>query len=177
MASILKVNTIQDATNSNTAMTIDSSGRVQFENKPAYHVYYATGGSGDGLTGVIAWNTAKLNVGTMCNLSTGIATIPVAGIYHLYFHALGTNDSGGAMADDIHIRIETSIDSGSNYTSHQIALGDQSTSGTAGYIAVSASVTLDLPVNALVRNRVSAQYTYVENTANPYSYAGGFLIG
>ena len=27
MASILKVNTIQDATNSNTAMTIDSSGR------------------------------------------------------------------------------------------------------------------------------------------------------
>ena len=28
MASILKVNTIQDATNSNTAMTIDSSGRV-----------------------------------------------------------------------------------------------------------------------------------------------------
>ena len=28
MASILKVNTIQDATNSTTAMTIDSSGRV-----------------------------------------------------------------------------------------------------------------------------------------------------
>ena len=28
MASILKVNTIQDATNSNTAMTIDSSGRI-----------------------------------------------------------------------------------------------------------------------------------------------------
>ena len=172
----LQVETISH-TNNTTGMTIDSSGRVQFENKPAYHVYYSTGGGGDGLTGVMAWNTAKLNVGTMCNLSTGIATIPVAGIYHLYFHALGTNDSGGAMADDIHIRIETSIDSGSNYTSHQIAMGDITTSGTAGYMIVSASVTLDLPVNALVRNRVSAQYAYVENSVYPYSYAGGYLIG
>tara|TARA_X000001382_G_C3111369_1_gene160024 strand:- start:242 stop:769 length:528 start_codon:yes stop_codon:yes gene_type:complete len=172
----LLVQTIKH-TNNTTAMSVDSSGRVQFENKPAYHVYYSTGGGGDGLTGVIAWNAAKLNVGTMCNLSTGVATIPVAGIYHLYFHALGTNDSGGAMADDLHIRIETSTDSGSNYTGHMIGLGDHSTAGTAGYIGTSASVTLDLAAGTLVRNRVSAQYTYVENTEQPYSYAGGFLIG
>ena len=176
MASELHVDAIKHS-GGTSAMTIDSSGRVQFENKPAYHVYYSTGGGGSGLTGVIAWNSAKLNVGTICNLSTGIATIPVAGIYHLYFHGLGTNSSGGAMSDDIQIRIETSTDGGSNYTSHQIALGDHSTSSTAGYIAVSASVTLDLAQNTLVRNRVSAQYTYVENTANPYSYAGGYLIG
>ena len=38
MASILKVNTIQDATNSNTAMTIDSSGRVLTAVRPAFRV-------------------------------------------------------------------------------------------------------------------------------------------
>ena len=36
MASILKVNTIQDATNSNTAMTIDSSGRVLTPARPSF---------------------------------------------------------------------------------------------------------------------------------------------
>ena len=36
MASILKVNTIQDATNSNTAMSIDSSGRVLTPARPSF---------------------------------------------------------------------------------------------------------------------------------------------
>ena len=34
MASILKVNTIQDATNSNTALSIDSSGRILYPSIP-----------------------------------------------------------------------------------------------------------------------------------------------
>ena len=38
MASILKVNTIQDATNSTTAMTIDSSGRILTPARPAFSV-------------------------------------------------------------------------------------------------------------------------------------------
>ena len=36
MASILKVNTIQDATNSNTAMTIDSTGRILTPARPSF---------------------------------------------------------------------------------------------------------------------------------------------
>ena len=36
MASILKVNTIQDATNSNTAMTIDTSGRILTPARPSF---------------------------------------------------------------------------------------------------------------------------------------------
>ena len=38
MASILKVNTIQDATNSNTAISVDSSGRVTTPSRPAFSV-------------------------------------------------------------------------------------------------------------------------------------------
>ena len=36
MASILKVNTIQDATNSNTAMSIDSTGRILTPARPSF---------------------------------------------------------------------------------------------------------------------------------------------
>ena len=38
MASILKVNTIQDATNSNTAMTVSSTGVISEPNRPCFHV-------------------------------------------------------------------------------------------------------------------------------------------
>ena len=38
MASILKVNTIQDATNSNTAMTFSSTGVISEPNRPCFHV-------------------------------------------------------------------------------------------------------------------------------------------
>jgi len=39
MASILKVNTIQDATNSNTAISVDSSGRVTTPTRPHAFMY------------------------------------------------------------------------------------------------------------------------------------------
>ena len=38
MASILKVNTIQDATNSNTAISVDTAGRVTTPARPAFRV-------------------------------------------------------------------------------------------------------------------------------------------
>ena len=44
MASIIKVNTIQDATNSNTAMTIDSSGRITEPQKPSVTVDISSSG-------------------------------------------------------------------------------------------------------------------------------------
>ena len=177
MASTLKVNTIQH-TGGTTGMTIDSSGRILQPNKPAFHVYRDTGGGGGAVSGVVAWNSAKINVGTMTNLSTGITTIPVTGLYHLYFHGLGTNSSGGAMSDDLHLRIETSPAGGGSYTSHMIRLGDQSTIGSGGgYISVSAAVTLSLSATDLVRFNVTVGHIYIENTNNPYSYAGGFFLG
>ena len=176
--STLKVGTIQDHANGNNALVIDSSGRVQQPQKPAFHVYRDTGGGGGGVTGVVAWNSAKVNVGTMTNLSTGITTIPVTGLYHLYFHGLGTNSSGGAMSDDLHLRIETSPAGGGSYTSHMIRLGDHSTIGSGGgYISVSAAVTLSLSATDLVRFNVTVGHIYIDNTNNPYSYAGGFFLG
>ena len=163
-------------TGGTTAMSVDSGGRVQFPNKPAYHVYRKTGGSSTGTTGVVAWNTAKVNVGTMCNLSTGIATIPVSGLYYLYFVGLSTNSGGGSMSGDMAIRIEISTDNGSSFTAQNVGFA-HAVSGAQGYINVTACMTLDLSANTQVRNNVSGGYSYFDNSDQPYSYAGGYLIG
>ena len=79
MASILKVNTIQDATNSTTAMSIDSSGRVTTPVKPAFH---AVRTSNQTSAGVGAFDTATLNAGSHYDTSNYRFTAPVAGLYY-----------------------------------------------------------------------------------------------
>ena len=90
MASILKVNTIQDATNSNTALSIDSSGRITEPNKPAFLATYAND----------AWSTVSNNdVVNFNDVSSGDCfdngsnfvtgtyrfVAPVAGTYYFAF--------------------------------------------------------------------------------------------
>lgn len=93
MASVLKVSEIQDPTNSNTALTIDSSGRVLMPVKPAFHVYRNAGNVG--ATATIVFNVAELNQGNHFDTSTGLFTAPVAGIYYFSAFGMKTNNSGG----------------------------------------------------------------------------------
>ena len=89
MASILKVNTIQDATNSNTAMTIDTSGRVLKPTTPHFHV-----GKNDGHIGAsttIVWNSVTRDTESAYNTSTGIYTVPLTGLWWFGVSALANN--------------------------------------------------------------------------------------
>jgi len=85
MASIIKVNTIQDATNSNTAMTIDSTGRILTPARPSFaahlsaDVNYGTADAYQKLT----FNSTHHNVGGHYSTSTGKFTAPLTGIYYL----------------------------------------------------------------------------------------------
>ena len=95
MTSILKVSEIQDPTNSNTALTIDSSGRVTTPAKPAFSVT----GLGSNFT-IISGAETKLpfqgtptvNVGS--HYSSGTFTAPVAGVYWIQSYALILNSGG-----------------------------------------------------------------------------------
>lgn len=171
----LDVGTIR-ATNGTTAMSVDSSGRVTEPNKPSWHVYYKPSSGGTGLQGVIAWNTAHKNVGTMCNLSTGIVTVPVTGTYYIYTALLGTNYGGGSMSEDMAAFID--VDTGSGFTSKSRVFSDFSIIGNgSGYIAGNIFLTYPLSANDQIRINVTGGHIYAESNDDPFSYFGGFLVG
>ena len=82
MASILKVDTIQQTSGTN-AMSIDSSGRPTFPNRPAFEAWYTgsnmtfNSGSNAGLT----YNNVEQQGGTNFSTATGKFTVPITGIY------------------------------------------------------------------------------------------------
>ena len=100
MTSILKVSEIQDPTNGNTALTVDTSGRF---NAPANPILHATGGSGMGwlspsgsaatITGwVTSGTTVAFNRGF--SVSSGVVTVPCDGIYEVHMSLLTETNAG-----------------------------------------------------------------------------------
>jgi len=87
MSSILKVSSIQDPTNSNTALSIDSSGRIL---TPARPVFRATGPSPSNVTNqnyttatkLTFWDNEMFDVGSNFDATTNYRfTAPITGYY------------------------------------------------------------------------------------------------
>ena len=82
--STLKVGTIQDHANGNTAITIDSAGRVLTPARPAFRgtrTYTTTDFSGTGLD--ITGYTEDFDIGGAFDASAGTYTVPLTGIYQI----------------------------------------------------------------------------------------------
>lgn len=100
MTSVLKVTEIQDPTNSNTALTIDSSGRVSLPQIPCACVTINTSNSQDTsnpytTTGAdILFNKVTINQGSVYDSTNGKFTAPIAGIYEFSYTFLKDDDSG-----------------------------------------------------------------------------------
>jgi len=92
MTSILKVSTIQDPTNSNTALTIDSSGRILQPAKPVFSASKTTVQNETTPNAWIAinWDSVDINVGNC--YSANVFTAPVAGNYFLSY-SIRVNDT------------------------------------------------------------------------------------
>lgn len=84
MTSILKVTEIQDPTNSNTALEIDSSGRVTHPQKPYVFVAIEQGTAGwlaHASNDAIKFNTVIEGDSNLFDTSTHKFTCPVGGLY------------------------------------------------------------------------------------------------
>ena len=90
MTSILKVSEIQDPTNGNSALTVDTSGRVL---QPARPIFYATADNTISMTTSYAKTTSFsnviVNVGGHYNNSTSRFTVPITGVYNFGIASIG----------------------------------------------------------------------------------------
>ena len=98
MTSILKVSEIQDPTNSNTALTIDSSGNPTFAKNISqtdlqWWSGYHDANEAPGVGGTIV-NWTK-HQGNGITEASGVWTIPVAGVYIISLSVLGDAAAGG----------------------------------------------------------------------------------
>ena len=86
MTSILKVSEIQDPTNSNTALTIDSSGVVKQNQLPFFHAYDVTNTSGVVGYKTIDWANRDVTDKINWDAVNYRITPTVAGYYQISFN-------------------------------------------------------------------------------------------
>ena len=162
MASILKVNTIQDATNSNTAMSIDSTGRILTPARPAFNVWYS--GSNLASTATIVWNNVEINVGSHYDTSNGRFTAPITGIYFFSWFAVSTSGTefGTRLAIDGSVSSHV-------WTFSNAASGDNQFESASGSTMLSLSASQYVTITCSNGTMLGA--------ANYHNNFCGYLVG
>ena len=124
-------------TNGTTAQTIDSSGRVTTPQRPAFHADSSTH-QGSGIyafTSYTASGIGRFNQGGHLNLSTGIFTVPITGVYTFGFVFRDTVNTTGRKIGRIYL----------NDTDFEVAEND------GIYSDIGGSLTYLLSANDTVR--------------------------
>ena len=171
-ATNLEVTTIKDKTNSNTAMSIDTSGRVTTPTRPAFHARL----SGTGATGVqgsLVFNEEDFDIGSNYDTSNGRFTAPIAGIYYFAFDALVANSSGAALPANNYTRVRF-LKNGSSGLFSQFSYNF---SGSAQFNTINRIDCIQLSANDYIQVQVEYQYVYTDATGEFDPVFQGFLIG
>ena len=163
--STLKVGTIQDHTNSNTAISIDSSGRILTPARPAFRGTIGTIGVADYTTETTMTSfTEDYDIGSDFNHTTGIFTAPITGIYQInYFGAF----NGAAAATNINFKLVEGSSTQVFMAQTDPQGGGQETIGASLTLSLTASDTLKL--NVLVGTDTAVGIKNIDFS--------GFLVG
>ena len=177
--STLKVGTIQDHANSNTAISIDSSGRVTTPARPAFMVglsatYTHTSGN------VIQYNSTDnqgFNTGNHFDLTNHKFVVPINGLYQ--FHA-STSIASGEYSRSANIRMhinDTNIDS--RFGARNNLDGDRS--GSSSYLGLRGLWIINLTAGQQITWKSSWETDgNMESTESMHyhgTYCWGMLVG
>tara|TARA_R100001463_G_scaffold81100_2_gene135654 strand:+ start:7 stop:879 length:873 start_codon:yes stop_codon:yes gene_type:complete len=174
----LDLATIKDSTGTNTAITIDSDGRILQPAKPFFHVTESNNTDGTGMTGQIAFDTVVTDIGSHYN-TAGFFKVPIAGLYHFSFSGFGCGTtSGGAVASGVDSFILMQKATADDFSAGLYTISNAYGYGTgAHYPNAAMSANVYLAANDRVRIFVSRQYLYASADADYDPHFSGFLIG
>ena len=163
MSSVLKVSSIQDPTNSNTALSIDSSGRVTMANTVEIDMWMLTASHTTNADISSGWSrppyaTASY-AGTGMTESSGVFTFPSTGLWKVTGTFFIVAVSGDTSAGII---IQVSTNSGTNFTT---------TGGCFASESINNSSSFQTLVN--VTNASTTQFKLVSSGLNSGSNITG----
>ena len=174
MTSILKVTEIQDPTNSNSALSIDSTGRITTPARPAFRAgltaNYSHGSGGVDMSANGTWGVL-FDIGGNFSTSTGLFTAPVDGIY-MFTGVWGTNSMTNTMT---YASWEFTI----NGTRTNTFWHGHDLDGSASYHGHANTGVYQLSANDTVGifSEISQSVTINGNAGMTYSNFCGFLVG
>lgn len=171
MTSILKVSTLKDPTNSNTALSIDSSGRILTPARPAFRAFLDTATGNTDFTSsspltTLNFDTVAFNIGNHFDLSTNEFTAPVSGLYQINCHLV----SGSATAVTT-ARLEPYINDG--------AMTGDATSKEDPQGGGKYSLTYNHLLQLSANDRLEFRHLHLSDNTVSIEYAefSGFLVG
>lgn len=166
-ATNLEVANIKDSTGTNTAMTVDSSGRILTPQRPAFATVGTNYTQSSNAYSIIIPNSETFDTGNNYNASTGVFTTPVNGLYLFGFWGLSYPHTGHANTVAYH------------KNGSIVGQGIQQTGDSAQHNLSSGSLLLQLTANDTIDLR------YYQNTSSGSSAKAyntqwnmyGYLIG
>ena len=172
--STLKVGTIQDHANSNTAISIDSSGRVTHPATPRFEAGFSNDdmsnvGTTNGTDYVFAFTQTIVNVGSHWN-GTNTFTAPVNGLYFFY-STLYTNYTSNYARFSTNLIVNNTKVKQTYGTGH-----DTETSAHHGFpVFLNANDTVKCGGTGYDNNATGNTWQIYRNTI--FTNFGGYLIG
>ena len=173
----LLVDTIKDGANTNTAMTIDSTGRILTPARPAFKVTTGTTQNiSSGSYAKMQWTNSVFDIGSNFDLTNNEYVVPVDGIYNILALVRGTGTQG--TMDMMTVRLDIANSSGTTlYEVDLIQMHPMADQLENSHLGVSTLLDLNAGEKVSVEVRIDGFALSIGSGSAQFNWFCGYLVG